>query len=864
MKKTLHIISHSHWDREWYISFEEHRMRLVELLDSIIEKMESDESYRYFHLDGQTIVIDDYLEIRPEMRERLYALIHAGRIHVGPWYILQDEYLTSGEANVRNMIEGLTFCKENGIDPVMSGYMPDAFGNISQLPQILAGFGIDNAVFGRGTGIVLADNQALESEASATKELIWHGADDSTVIGVMFINWYDNANELPTEKEAVKKVYGELIRKTSEASVTGQLLGMNGCDHQPLQRDLPESIKVANEIFGDDVEIIHSNFKDFIEIMRGHSDKFTHVYGELNSQKTSGECLLIDTASTHVPLKQKNHKGQNILAQQAEPLSAVAAALGDSYRKDMIRYSWKKLMQCHPHDSICCCSCDDVTREMSTRFDKSRKAAEYVLGEAGEYAASKVDISALSDNNIVIFHSSPKKTDSVITTDVYLESFAEADGLTVINANGDAVPCEIEYKGLKFTYTLPKDSFRKVKYKHCYSVSFPVSLEGIGCFVYSLALGRRADAQGLTVSENGAENRFTAVAIAQNGTLTVTDKASGKSYAGLNTYEDSGDRGNSYNYIQSVDKKIVFVNGNADVKLIKNNGFAATFEIKQEMNIPAALTEDKNRTANEIAHIITTRVTLCANSPRVEIETEIDNKSENHRLRALFPNDIKTDTVFADGQFDVIKRDITPWEGWQNPSNTQRMQAFFGIEDNEGGLLVATRGLCEYEVLRDGKNTMALTLMRATGEVGDWGVFPTPDMQLKRKLKFNYSVMPYTARNKASVFDAAYAFAGDFTAAFETGKHEGSLKPDTALIKVEGDYSVFSTLKAAENGDGAILRLYNVSESAADIKITLNPAAYSEVFETNLAENRDNKLSVENGAVTVNAGAKKIKTFRIK
>ena len=110
MKNKLYIISHTHWDREWYMSFESHRARLVELMDALIEIMENEPSYKYFHLDGQTIVIEDYLEIKPFMKPRLDALIKDGRIKVGPWYVLQDETLISGEANIRNMLEGYRFC----------------------------------------------------------------------------------------------------------------------------------------------------------------------------------------------------------------------------------------------------------------------------------------------------------------------------------------------------------------------------------------------------------------------------------------------------------------------------------------------------------------------------------------------------------------------------------------------------------------------------------------------------------------------------------------------------------------------------------------------------------------------------------
>ena len=202
-KKTLHIIPHSHWDREWYLPFETHRTRLVKLFDTLIDLMEKNPEYTYYHMDGQFVVIEDYLEIRPQMKERLLALIKADRIQIGPWYILQDEYLTSGEANIRNMLYGIKLCKNFGADPVMSGYFPDAFGNISQAPQILRGFGIDNAIFGRGLNDMGADNVVVRQNGITKSEMLWQSPDGSEVIGIMFANWYCNAMELPTDKEAL-------------------------------------------------------------------------------------------------------------------------------------------------------------------------------------------------------------------------------------------------------------------------------------------------------------------------------------------------------------------------------------------------------------------------------------------------------------------------------------------------------------------------------------------------------------------------------------------------------------------------------------------------------------------------------------
>ncbi|MBQ3049054.1 MAG: alpha-mannosidase, partial [Oscillospiraceae bacterium] len=773
MKKKLHIISHSHWDREWYMGFEQHRARLVELIDALIDKMENEPEYRYFHLDGHTVLIEDYLELRPEKRERLNKLIKEGRIQIGPWYVLQDEFLTSGEANLRNMLEGMRCCREYGAEPLMVGYFPDAFGNISQVPQILRGFGIDNAVFGRGMGVIMEDNKPTGS--SSKKELNWYAPDGSCVIGVMFSDWYNNAWELPTDREEARRVYRELIDKTSKNASTPHLLGMNGCDHQPLQQDLLESVAVAKELFGDEVEIIHSNFKDYIECIRPYREQFPAICGEITGQYTNGSVRLVDTATTHMPLKLYNHKVQNMLQQQSEPIGVMADMAGDGYRDHLLRYAWKTLMKNHPHDSICTCSCDTVAREMAVRFEKAYQAAEYARDEAAAYLANSLDTENGAEQNIVVFHTNPKRTEGEVTATVRLEEYADPDELSVTDFNNIPVGCVIRYLGKKFSYTLPKDSFRKVHHLHTYEIRFPVCLEGVGCFVYKLQrTNAKTAANDLVLTENGAENSFLKFRICGDGSIELWDKTSGRHFEGLHRFEDSGDCGDGYNYFQTKDNSVVYAEGST-CQLTEHTPYSATYTVRYYINIPAGLTEDKMRSKEIIRHEICSKITLRAASRRLDVETSFANKSENHRLRVLFPNDIQTQTVMADGQFDVVERDITPWKGWENPSNTQRMQAFFGLEDPASGVLVAVKGLCSYEILRDGKNTMALDLLRAVGEIGDWGDFPAPMMQVKGEHVLNYAIIPYAPQDKAAAFESAYGFAQDRFCAVQTGRHGGKL-----------------------------------------------------------------------------------------
>lgn len=848
MKKTLHIIPHSHWDREWYMGFERHRVRLVELFDTLIKVMEEHPEYTYFHMDGQYVVIEDYLEIKPHMRERLLALIRAGRIQIGPWYVLQDEYLTSGEANVRNMLYGIKLCRELGAEPVMCGYFPDAFGNIGQAPQILAGFGIDNAVFGRGLNDLGSDNAVVRQNGITGSEFIWQAPDGSEVIGVMFANWYHNAMELPCEPEALKQRIKHIVESTSRFAVTDHLLGMNGCDHQPVQTNLHEVIKLANEV-QDEVEVKQSNFKDYLEEIRKYKDRFKTVRGEIAGQYTAGHYLLINTASSRVDIKQKNHDVQLLLERIAEPINSLSYLAGDEYRGDFFLYAWRMLMQNHPHDSICSCSCDEVYDEMLTRFEKSFEVADEMKLAALEYLTGRIDTSAGAERNIVVFSLEPAPVTTTVKTVV---DFPENSGITEIHIrdkNGAAVPAECKFLGRTFTYTLPKDSFRKPKFVDRFEVEFVASLPGgIGYEVYTVHPGKAPVETALKVNPTSAENEFYKLMFNKNGTFELIDKETGRVYSGCNLFEDTRDVGDLYNYRQPKgDVPKTNLDNPAEITIDSQNGYSVTFKVKVNIDIDAD---------------ITSYVKVTAGVPYPEIRTVVDNRFGNHRLRALFPADIMADKVLAEGQFDLVERSITPWEGWQNPSNTQRCMAFFAVEGERDCLAVANRGLCEYEVLRDGRNTMAVTLLRCTGEIGDWGVFPTPKGQCIGRYVLEYAPIMYNAKNKARGYSLAYAFAGRPAIAVQTGRHGGELPASRTYLAYDNAYIRMSALKKAEESESLIFRCFNVSRAAQKAEFTVDPQIKA-VYMSRLDETRGEEIPVKDGKFTLEIGAKKIVTLEL-
>src|SRR5258708_1086181 len=205
---TLLVVPHTHWDREWHQTFQQFRMRLVKCINHLLLILDTDPNFTNFMLDGQTILLDDYLEIHPEEAEHLLNYVRAGRLMIGPWYVQPDEFLVSGEAIIRNLLLGTRQAAPFG-GAMLVGYVPDCFGHIAQLPQLLQGFGITNAVFWRGI--------PPEVEES---EFWWNAPDGSSVLAIYLDTeyGYSNARELPLEPDALLKRIEKIIEKRDARS----------------------------------------------------------------------------------------------------------------------------------------------------------------------------------------------------------------------------------------------------------------------------------------------------------------------------------------------------------------------------------------------------------------------------------------------------------------------------------------------------------------------------------------------------------------------------------------------------------------------------------------------------------------------
>jgi alpha-mannosidase/membrane-associated phospholipid phosphatase len=351
------VIPHTHWDREWYERFEGYRARLVPMVSRLLDLLERDPEFRSFTFDGQTIAIQDHLEKRPADRPRVEALVKAERLLIGPWHVLADLLLVSGESIVRNLQEGLRSAGELG-RAARVAYVADPFGHPAQLPQVLRGFGYDTYVFARGMGD--------EGEVVGT-EFSWEGSSGDRVRAAHLVDHYANALPLvgPADEDpsalrrrVARKAGRILDRVTSYANGDAVLL-MVGDDHVEAYSRLPEALAAIRSTYPSlDVRI--ASLEEYAAAM----PRLDHVVsGEIARGRYRP--ILRGVNSTRVWIKQENVTCERLLLERCEPLDAVTGGTA----RDELRELWRMLLQNHPHDSICGCSIDAVhDLDMAPRF----------------------------------------------------------------------------------------------------------------------------------------------------------------------------------------------------------------------------------------------------------------------------------------------------------------------------------------------------------------------------------------------------------------------------------------------------------------------------------------------------------------
>jgi alpha-mannosidase len=888
-KVRAYYVASSHWDREWYEPFQHYRFRLVDVMDEMLDLLENDPQYAHYQLDGQAVMLEDYLDIRPEHYERLVEHFDSGKLEAGPWYVLPDEFLVSGESIVRNLLRGHQVL-DHFADPMPVGFACDLFGHISQLPQIFRGFGIQDAVVWRG---------ASPSKHGAYFK--WCSPDGSEVwtfsFGRLGYGLYEftvrEPNRKPDRTLDQRKALASLKAMVAEEAerIPGQaVLLFDGLDHMEPE---PKTSALLNRARKAGLDVKHARLIDFLDDLRKQKLRPKTVTGELREPaEMPGSYVIPGVAASRIYLKQRNARCESTLTQWLEPHAAWATLLGQTYPTAYLDHAWRYLLLNHPHDSICGCSGDQIHTDMLYRFDQVDQITQRALQMSQRAIVDRTRLPELEgdeDFAVTIFNPSDDPIDGVVDIPLHFKRetkhrFQEWFGYEEIIGFRlyDEKNREIGYQRLDVEKLVPVKHYDKLAKYHGEKVeqvrvAVPVKLPPRGwttlCCKPTDQPSRHPGSQ--LVDDHTFANEFLYVSINPNGTLDVTDLAADLTYQNLLTFEERADIGDGWYHGTAINDEIhTSIGSAADIALIHDGPYQTTFKIRVMMNVPRRFELDKRvmKRSDEIAPLVMTSwVTLKAGQAWLEVHTEIENTVTDHRVRVLCPSYLEVEQFASDSAFDVILRDIAlrsdNHELIEPELETKPQATWAAVNDGESGLAVISVGQPEVAVRDLPDRPIALTLMRGfqrtVAQEGEMGG------QMLGRSEHDYWIFPHRGElPRTQLFRLGQRLAAGVQA-MQTDKRRVPFIKQPTVLGASGSWLdpgdgplVLTACKEAEDGEGLILRLFNPLDEK--IEQTLSFAGKVEqACLTNLLEIDLDPVPKRGKTVTVEAQAKQIVTLRV-
>ena len=893
-KTIAYVVPHTHWDRDWYQCFEHFRIQLLELTGDLLDILDRQPDF-VFTLDGQTVVLEDILAIRPDWEPRLARHIRSGRLSVGPWFALPDEYLVSGEALVRNLLLGRKIAgKYHRI--MQAGYTPDSFGHVSQLPQILNGFGIESVLFARGMGDE-GQQLGLEFEWQASggngSVLACHLIAGYFNLSAWGGKWGVKLREAPFDADrAVQQAQSAIAYLQTHKRSSNILLLLNGIDHQPAQPSVPAMLRHVQAHLPD-VQLRLGNFADFVRAVRQTKPRLLKYQGELHSGRYHH--ILSGVFSTRMPLKQRNSACQRLLESTVEPLSAYAAILGRRYPTELLTYAWKELIKNHPHDDICGCSIDEVHHDMLNRFAHVEQVGGKLAEQGLAYLVTHIQTEGRNTGiPVVVYNPTGWKRSERVTFEAQLPA--------------ETLP------GRKFR--IVDSRCRKMPATITASAPYPKDMWHAGCHHRETTRNVTVDFLALELPPNGwktfyigadstfeegtnqtstfkpadarrgatIENSLVSVEVNRRGTITIRDKQTGAVFKGGNDFEDTEDAGDEYDYSPlpqgAGTRRLASRHGLIrSIRLEEDSPLGSLIHVRLDLPVPLALADNRKIRDRRLIRIpIETWVRITPGSRRVDFTTRINNRAEDHRMRVLFPTPIHATMAHAESKFDVLSRPVSPPQvaGWaQNPVPTQHVERFVSIDDGRIGFSLLNRGLPEYAACPTPEGViLCQTLFRSVGALSRDGLatrsthagpaLPTPEAQCAGIHTFHYAVVPHAGSwEKARVYIEAWQHDTPVLHCLAQ-RQKGPISDTTAMIRVTPDSVITSAVKGPEEGEGLIVRLFQLGSRPVYATVRFHPKVLSAV-QVRLNETPQRGLTVHQGhKLHLRMQPREIVTLRVK
>lgn len=849
MGKKIHIVPHSHWDREWYFTTSRSKVYLMKDLHDVLDTLEKDQNFK-FMLDAQASLLDDYIKWMPQDEERIKKFVKEKRLIIGPWYTQTDQMVISAESIVRNMYYGMKRCEEFG-GYMNVGYVPDSFGQAGNMPQIYQAFGIRDSLFWRG----VSDDMVKHTD------YMWQGDDGSEVFVTQIPFGYYIGGNIPEEEPESDAFWkAECFNKAGARSATNNIYFPNGFDQAPVRKNLSEILAKRQEVDPEN-EYKISTIEEYIADVKAQEPELEKVQGELLIAKHMR--IHKSIFSSRSDLKVLNTQIQNYVTNVMEPVLVMSSLLGNEYPKETVKEIWKLLFENAAHDSIGSCIADTANEDVYVRYKQARDIAVNLVELHERLIATNLQD---KENKITwtLFNTLPVERDEAIEFKTYLP-----DGeFAIQDSEGNDVPYTVLTKRdlteYVLTQTIRLNPSKKIYIPNkVYEATILIYKKDIPSFGYEqlqCVFGHSSEKN--MVEKSILENEYYSISINKNGSFNVLNKESNEQYKNQGILVENGDDGDSFNYSPPVKDLMVHSTDFIPEISILGSDLVTKAKISYEMIVPYDL-EARSKGVCDTKLPVVIEIAVRKGSPVIDLNVHVDNHGLSHRLCVLFDSHLITKTNTADQQFGAITRPngyekemelyiqsasnsnekiIDPLEpanwqqsetSWQEPPIAiEPCQSYVSLHDGEQTIAVIPQGVREYEIIGETKNIICLTLYRTYGFMGKENllyrpgrasgerIIETPDAQLLKPMNFSLGIA-YLAKNfNASDIDLiakeyntpvdVYEYSEFLNGRliFSEMEIEGNNKKSQSWIETSNQL-VVSAIKNAEEKPGIVIRLFN-------------------------------------------------------
>lgn len=696
-----YFVNHTHWDREWYFTTQDAQVLSDQLFTQVLDELE-DHPEANFTLDGQMSIVDEYVEIHPEAKERIHRLVNRKQLFIGPWYTQTDAMVPSAESLLRNLIIGIIDARENYGEPMMLGYLPDTFGFNANLPMILNQVGIHDFLSWRGTNFKRQTNSVYFK---------WKAIGGKAVFAANFpLGYYTGQIDLESKRNLQDFVKNRLDKGIEFEALNGnndEVLVPSGIDQMNIIHDVSKTIEKVNELSQNDVEI--STYPQFMNKLR--SKKLPEYQGELRYPTYSRVHRTITSVRSRN--KRSNFELEQAITRRLEPLMVIAKYADIPISNGIVVKLWKLLFELQPHDTLGGSVTDNVAVDMEHRIKQANEIADGVENYIKKRIAQRLN---LSDHDVIIFNTDPyefngRKTVEVVSQSSQVKFPTENKAVIVDKEEVKSRPhiMQLTPNGYEF-----KDEPGYFRLK----VSLEVKMAGLGYQVLHFEDSDQAVDEFQSISGKSIGNHRVQLAF-EDGAFYLSTKY--KTFNDVISIYDQANDGDTYDFspLRGDEEKRLDWNGTikkevADgiERLILTGTWQLPFDLEDRVDGEAPKTVD-------VSYQLI--LTIAATSDVISAKLTIDNQALSHRLRLRLKTGITTKAAHAQiqGGFRQTENEAID-DNWndefvEKPVNIYIFDRAVGLHDKQDGLYFFGTGQKEYEKVDD---SLYITLMATTGQLG--------------------------------------------------------------------------------------------------------------------------------------------------